>query len=53
MLRSTFAVIHAEVYLCLRMLFLKYSVQHMSGFWPVVATDMQVYLAEIKVPVEG
>ncbi|GAA5921263.1 hypothetical protein JCM3775_002966 [Rhodotorula graminis] len=33
-------MVHAEVYLCLRVLFCRIDNQHLSGFWPVILAEL-------------
>ncbi|GAA5834665.1 hypothetical protein JCM9279_007075 [Rhodotorula babjevae] len=33
-------MVHAEVYLCLRVLFCRVDNQHLSGFWPVILAEL-------------
>ncbi|BGP07694.1 Protein dopey-1 [Rhodotorula toruloides] len=41
LLRSSVGeIVHAEVYLCLRVLFCRIDNQHLSGLWPVILTEM-------------
>ncbi|GAA5872796.1 hypothetical protein JCM8547_005705, partial [Rhodosporidiobolus lusitaniae] len=41
MLRSSVGdMVHAEVYLCLRVLFCRIGNQHLSGLWPVILTEL-------------
>ncbi|BGP31712.1 hypothetical protein JCM10296v2_003486 [Rhodotorula toruloides] len=41
LLRSSVGeIVHAEVYLCLRVLFCRIDNQHLSGFWPVILTEL-------------
>ncbi|SCV67868.1 BQ2448_5479 [Microbotryum intermedium] len=41
LLRSSVGdMVHAEVYLCLRVLFVRIGNQHLSGLWPTILTDL-------------
>ncbi|KAK4333987.1 Protein dopey [Rhodotorula toruloides] len=41
LLRSSVGeIVHAEVYLCLRVLFCRIDNQHLSGLWPVILTEL-------------
>ncbi|TKY89065.1 hypothetical protein EX895_001596 [Sporisorium graminicola] len=41
LLRSTASeVLHAEVYLCLRVLLVRYSARNLASFWPVLMTEL-------------
>ncbi|GAA6042706.1 hypothetical protein JCM8097_003757 [Rhodosporidiobolus ruineniae] len=41
LLRSSVGdMVHAEVYLCLRVLFCRIGNQHLSGLWPVILTEL-------------
>jgi hypothetical protein len=33
-------MVHSEVYLCLRVLMIRISGQHMSNFWPVILSEL-------------
>ncbi|KAN0061878.1 hypothetical protein ACQY0O_005872 [Thecaphora frezii] len=41
LLRSNVAeLVHAEVYLCMRVLLCRFSARHLSSFWPVIITEL-------------
>ena len=49
-LRSSPAdLVHAEVYLCMRVFLCRFASQHLTGFWPIILTEMVRILAQAKV----
>lgn len=41
-------IVQAEVYLCMRVLLCRFSSQHLTGFWPIILTDMLRILGHAK-----
>lgn len=39
-LKQPYNILHAEVYMCLRIIFLKISTKHLSNIWPIVITEL-------------
>lgn len=49
-LRSSPAdLVHAEVYLCMRVFLCRFASQHLTGFWPIILTEMVRILGHAKV----
>ena len=41
-------LVHAEVYLCMRVLLCRFASQHLSGFWPIILTEVLKILGQTK-----
>lgn len=41
-------IVQAEVFLCMRVLLCRFASQHLTGFWPIILTEMLRILGEAK-----
>lgn len=39
-------VVHIEIYLCLRIMLVRFSQKHLMNFWPVLITELVIYHAK-------